>query len=76
MLPDTLSTSEMAGSTESVMGPPVAVKGPKVSGAPGRLRVRPVDGTGLGMGASMARLPLETDPGVAPTASTLVTAVR
>ena len=64
----------MAGSTVRVMAPPVEVKGPTVSGTAGRSSVRPLLGTGDGMGASMARLPLESVAGVAPVASTFVSA--
>ncbi len=75
VLPETFSAREMAGSTVRLMAPPVAVKGPTDAGVEGNINVRPVAGTGLGIGALMTRLPLEIEAGVAPVASTLVTAV-
>ena len=75
VLPDTTSASEMAGSTVMLMVPPEAVKGPTVPGVEGRLSVRPVDGTGLGIGALMVIGGAATDAGVAPVASTLTWAV-
>ena len=73
-LPDTVRTREMAGSSVRVMAPPVAVKGPTVSAGLGSCRLRPELGTGDGMGASMARLPLGSEAGSAPVASTRVSA--
>ena len=75
MLPDTTRPSETAGSTVRLMAPPEAVKGPTVPGVEGRTSVRPVDGTGLGMGALMVMVGAATDAGVAPVASTLSVAV-
>jgi len=75
VLPEMTSPSEMAGSTVRVMAPPDAVKGPTVPGVEGRFRVRPVDGTGLGIGALMLIVGAATDAGVAPVASTLRLAV-
>jgi hypothetical protein len=75
VLPETTSPREILGSTVRVMAPPVAVKGPMVVAGDGRFNVIPVTGMGLGNGALMVRLPLESDAGLAPVASTLVTAV-
>jgi hypothetical protein len=72
--PEIARSSETDGSTVRLMAPPEAVKGPIVVGVAGRFRVRPAVGTGLGIGALMAMVPLESDAGVAPVASTLVTA--
>ncbi len=69
------STSEMAGSTVSEMAPPEAVNGPTVPGVEGSTSERPVDGTGLGMGASMEIGAEATVAGVAPVASTSTLAV-
>jgi hypothetical protein len=63
-------TSEMAGSTESEIAPPEAVNGPTVPGVEGSTSERLVDGTGLGMGASMEIGGEATAAGVAPVAST------
>ena len=54
---------------------PVAVNGPMVVGGEGRSKVRPVGGTGLGMGALKARSPDAIEAGVAPVASTATAAV-
>jgi hypothetical protein len=70
-LPDTTSVRLMAGSTVRLMAPPVAVKGPTVPGVAGRTRARPVDGTGLGIGALIMMGGAATEAGVAPVASTL-----
>jgi hypothetical protein len=75
VLPEITSAREMLGSTVRVMEPPVAVKGPMVAAGDGRFSVIPVTGMGLGNGALMVRLPLESDAGLAPVASTSVTAV-
>jgi hypothetical protein len=73
-LPDITSVNEMAGSTVSVTWPPVGVKGPMVPADDGRSKVRPVAGSGLGMGTLMSMGPDDTVAGVAPTASTFTTA--
>jgi len=75
VLPEMTSPSEMAGSTVSVIAPPEAVNGPTVPAVEGRTSDRPVDGTGLGIGASMVMGAAATDAGVAPVASTLRLAV-
>ena len=54
---------------------PVAVKGPIAIGVEGRLSARPVEGTGLGIGTSTVISPLESVGGLAPVASTFVTAL-
>jgi hypothetical protein len=74
-LPDTTNVSDMAGSTVRVMAPPEAVKGPTVPGVEGRTRERPVDGTGLGIGALISMGGAATVAGVAPVASTLSVAL-
>ena len=75
VLPDTTNPSEMAGSTVTVIAPPDAVKGPTVPAVEGRTSDRPVDGTGLGIGALMVMGGAATEAGVAPVASTLRLAV-
>ncbi len=73
-LPDTMSVMLVRESTESATAPPDAVKGPTTPGGSGRSSVRPLVGTGLGMGS----LNVTTGPaevaGVAPVASTVVEA--
>ncbi len=71
VLPDTSNESATAGSTVRLMTPPLAVKGPIVPGVEGNVSVRPVAGTGLGIGASMVMGGAASDAGVAPVASTL-----
>ena len=58
-----------------VTAPPVAVKGPMVDGVAGSARLRPLAGTGLGIGALNEIVPLEMLEGVAPVASTVADAV-
>jgi hypothetical protein len=70
VLPDTLSDNPTAGSTVRLMAPPVAVNGPTDPGVEGRTSERPVDGTGLGMGASMEMGAAGSLAGVASVAST------
>jgi hypothetical protein len=53
--------------------PPVAVKGPTVTGVVDR--TTPDDGTGFGMGTSKLKVPDGSEAGVAPTASSVVVAL-
>ena len=62
--PTRSAPADDVGSTVRVTAPPVAVKGPTVPGGEGRSKVRPVGGTGLGMGALMSMRPDETVAGV------------
>jgi hypothetical protein len=75
LLPDTTNSIETVGSTVRLILPPEAVNGPTVPGAEGSSIVRLVDGTGLGIGASIVIWGAATVAGVAPVASTLRVAV-
>jgi hypothetical protein len=72
--PDTCRVKFALGSTVSVTFPPEAVKGPIAAGGDGRLSVTPDCGTELGMGVLKCVVPPGILEGVAPVASTWVTA--
>jgi hypothetical protein len=74
-LPDTTRVSATSESTVREMAPPPAVNGPTVAGVDGSMSVKPAEGTGEGMGTLMASAPDGIDAGVAPAASTAVSAV-
>ena len=63
---DSLATTSIDWSWAMVIGPPLAVKGPILMGADGRLSASPEDGTGFGMGRSNPIDPVGTCGGVAP----------
>ena len=75
LLPDTSSVNCTSASSVMVMSLPVAEKGPMVSAEDGNASCSPDDGTGLGMGASMVNVPVDSDAGVAPEASTVAVAL-
>ena len=57
-LPDTVTLIWALWSREIVIGPPLAVNGPTVVGVPGSSRLRPLGGTGFGIGALIGIAPL------------------
>src|SRR5580658_32316 len=71
---DKAATTNVDGSSATVMGPPEAVKGPMVAAVVGKSTPRPELGTVVGMGTSKAIDPVEILSGEAPKASTALAA--
>ena len=74
-LPETSRVKLAILSCDTVMLPPLAVKDPSVPAELGSSSVRPLLGTGLGMGTSKSIAPVDMVEGVAPVTSSSAVAV-